>query len=63
MSRSQLAHVYGVSLKTLRSLFKRHKKKLGHLERVRIFTPSEIKLIFNVLGEPEFYDSVKIEIN
>jgi hypothetical protein len=61
MSRKELALAYGISVDTLRRWFGRHPKELGHLKDVRLFSPSDVELIFLVLGEPKLVDVITPE--
>lgn len=51
MSKTEVANAYNVSLKTLASWIKPHKDKIGRYLG-RAFTPKQIRIIFNLLGEP-----------
>jgi hypothetical protein len=51
LSKMQLANAYNVSLETLNSWLKPFKDKIGDY-RGRMFTPKQVKIIFEELGEP-----------
>jgi len=55
-SKKELAYAYKVSTKTLNRWLIPHLKELGltrlQYVKIKVFTPAQIKVIFEVLGEP-----------
>ena len=51
LSKSELAIAYGVSLNTLNSWLKPFRKEIGEY-RGKVFTPKQVKLIYDLLGQP-----------
>ncbi len=51
-SKKELSNLYGISRKTLYAWLLPIKGKLG-VYRGRAFSPSQVKQIFDFLGEPE----------
>lgn len=52
LSKMQLANAYNISLETLNSWLKPFKSQIGEY-RGRLFTPKQVKIIFEQLGEPD----------
>ena len=49
--KSELANLYGRSLKTFNAWIQPHKEKIG-IEIGKSYTPAQVKIIFECLGEP-----------
>lgn len=52
MTLTELANKYGVSIKTMYNWLKR-KKIIKNKREGYLFTPKEVKIIYEELGEPE----------
>jgi hypothetical protein len=51
MNKKQLAAAYKISVKTLNAWLKPFKDKIGPMTG-KVYTPKQIKIIFESLGEP-----------
>lgn len=50
-NKSELAQLYGRSLKTFNAWLLPHIEKVGDFKG-RSYTPAQVKIIFQILGEP-----------
>jgi len=51
-SKSELKEMYGISAKTLSAWIKPFKEELNIKSNQRLYTPKQIKIIFDKLGNP-----------
>lgn len=54
-SKSQLANAYEISIETFNSWIKPFKDQIGDY-RGKMYTPKQVQIIFERLGEPENYE-------
>lgn len=52
MNKSQIAALYGVCTKTLSKWLRPFTSQVGEMQNTYIFTPDQVKIIFEKLGTP-----------